>query len=325
MAEILLSLTIIGVVAAITLPSLTGNINERTWNTQRKALYARFSQAISLMPALNGYGTLTAATSSASAADTAAETFITAGLAKVLKINNICDSEHLTDCGVASKLTTLGGLTFNMPTDMAGLNAEMVGSYSNPGDRMNLLNTKAAAFETQNGETITVYYNPYCLGSLGENGTLGVAEGSYIAPKICANFIYDLNGAKGPNTVGKDVGFITAMYPSDVKVVAPLPATQKLGSYPITAADNTVNATKACTNYDSDYRLPNIDELMSMAVNKNLMKGDGSDLSSGTFWSSSRIAETCPNGPCSYVIAFSAAQFDAMQNNHSLNVWCIKR
>ena len=43
MAEILLSLTIIGVVAAITLPSLTGNINERTWNTQRKALYARMS------------------------------------------------------------------------------------------------------------------------------------------------------------------------------------------------------------------------------------------------------------------------------------------
>ena len=54
MAEILLSLTIIGVVAAITLPSLTGNINERTWNTQRKALYARFSQAMSLMPSLNG-------------------------------------------------------------------------------------------------------------------------------------------------------------------------------------------------------------------------------------------------------------------------------
>ena len=58
MAEILLSLTIIGVVAAITLPSLTGNINERTWNTQRKALYARFSQALPLMDALNGYGTL---------------------------------------------------------------------------------------------------------------------------------------------------------------------------------------------------------------------------------------------------------------------------
>ena len=46
MAEILLSLTIIGVVAAITLPSLIGNINERAWNTQRKALHARMAQAI---------------------------------------------------------------------------------------------------------------------------------------------------------------------------------------------------------------------------------------------------------------------------------------
>ena len=60
MAEILLSLTIIGVVAAITLPSLTGNINERTWSTQRKALYSRMSQAVSLMSQVRGYGSLTA-------------------------------------------------------------------------------------------------------------------------------------------------------------------------------------------------------------------------------------------------------------------------
>ena len=100
MAEILLSLTIIGVVAAITLPSLTGNINERTWNTQRKALYARFSQAIALMPSLNGYGTLREETDSAgstSIEDTAAETFVTAGLSKVLKINNICDIYMIAD------------------------------------------------------------------------------------------------------------------------------------------------------------------------------------------------------------------------------------
>ena len=107
MAEILLSLTIIGVVAAITLPSLTGNINERTWNTQRKALYARLSQAVALMPSLNGYGTLSEATSSASAVDTVAETFVTNGLSKVLKINNICDYEHFEDCGIGSKFTNL--------------------------------------------------------------------------------------------------------------------------------------------------------------------------------------------------------------------------
>ena len=126
MAEILLSLTIIGVVAAITLPSLTGNINERTWNTQRKALYARFSQAISLMPAINGYGTLKevtdSTTGSTSIEDNAAETFVTAGLSKVLKINNICDNDHLTDCGISSKITTLGGIQIDIPKTMQELN-----------------------------------------------------------------------------------------------------------------------------------------------------------------------------------------------------------
>ena len=116
MAEILLSLTIIGVVAAITLPSLTGNINERTWNTQRKALYARFSQAIALMPAINGYGTYSEDTDSAgstSVTDTVAETFVTAGLSKVLKINNICSYDKLSDCGLPDKITTLAGSTLD--------------------------------------------------------------------------------------------------------------------------------------------------------------------------------------------------------------------
>ena len=52
MAEILISLTIIGVIAAITLPALRASINESTWNTQRKALYTRMSQAMSMMGSL---------------------------------------------------------------------------------------------------------------------------------------------------------------------------------------------------------------------------------------------------------------------------------
>ena len=125
MAEILLSLTIIGVVAAITLPSLTGNINERTWNTQRKALYARMSQAIALMPALNGYGMLKEESSAGASdgVDTAAETFITSGLSKVLKINNICDNEHLEDCGIVTSFTNMAGSQITMPETLYELNS----------------------------------------------------------------------------------------------------------------------------------------------------------------------------------------------------------
>ena len=95
MAEILLSLTIIGVVAAITLPSLTGNINERTWNTQRKALYARMSQAMALMPALNGFGSTTYTESGSISDDTAGQAFVTE-LGNVLKINDFTGDTYYT-------------------------------------------------------------------------------------------------------------------------------------------------------------------------------------------------------------------------------------
>ena len=265
MAEILLSLTIIGVVAAITLPSLTGNINERTWNTQRKALYARFSQAIALMPALNGYGTLTEGDSSTSAEDTAAETFVTSGLSKVLKINNICDSEHLPDCGIADKIVTMAAGTISpFPRMMSELNGDMVSMLHVNGDvyaSYSQLDTRAAAFETANGESLAVYYNPNCVSDLAST-----AEDDPMQPKICANFVYDLNGTKGPNTVGKDIGFITVLYPTDSAVVAPMPH--------IAAGETGLSlseGSKYCTSLDSEYRIPNKEEAASLFVNKELI------------------------------------------------------
>ncbi len=290
MAEILLSLTIIGVVAAITLPSLTGNINERTWNTQRKALYARFSQGLALMPSLGGYGTYKLAGTDAegnatSAQDTAAETFVTEGLSKVIKINNICDHEHLQDCGIVSSYTNMAGSINSWPTKLSEMNSMFTGTYNdgpngtggtdytNP---QKDIDTFAAAFETQNGESIAIYYNPYCQSDMNENSTY------YSQTKMCANFIYDLNGNKGPNTVGKDIGFITAIYPSDPIVVAPLPVIQAI------SGKKQSEASEACTAMDAESRLPNIHELQAMFYNKDLLGMP----ESGGFWSSSVISST---------------------------------
>ena len=272
------ALTIIGVVAAITLPSLTGNINERTWNTQRKALYARFSQAIALMPSLNGYGTLRENTDSAgstSIEDTAAETFITDGLAKVLKINNICDNEHLQDCGLPESITPLVGSAFSFPLDMKNLNSAIISTIATDGGyrTYSQINTKTAAFGTQNGESIAVFYNPNCLSSLYEN------ELSFTQPLLCANFIYDLNGQKGPNTVGKDIGFMTAFYPTDTSVVAPYPYVRDVsGTY------NWNDAISQCKAIDDEYRLPNRDEATSMFINKKLLGTTA--LTTNQYWTS---------------------------------------
>ena len=255
MAEILLSLTIIGLVAAITLPALTGNINERTWNTQRKALYARMSQAIPLMGSVNGFKD--------------AETFITAGLSSVLKINNICDNSHLSDCGITSKkITRLNSTTMDVPTTMAELNPLMInvdysGEYGEFSSSF-ITDSEAAAFETQNGESILLFYNPTCVSSLNETG---YHQGQYFSmqPKFCVNMIYDLNGAKGPNTVNKDIGFITVLYPTDSEIVAPYVYTRD------TEKIRVEYASKACTALDSEYRVPNRYEIAAMFLNNELL------------------------------------------------------
>ena len=311
MAEILLSLTIIGVVAAITLPSLTGNINERTWNTQRKALYARFSQAIALMPSLNGYGTLTPETSSdaGDAVDTAAETFVTSGLAKVLKINNICDNEHLEDCGIASKITTLDGSSVINLEDIETL-FQYNSWFNNSAYYHSQLDTKAAAFETANGECILVYYNPFCTANLNEN------RNNYSQPKMCANFVYDLNGSKGPNSVGKDIGAISVLYATDPVVVAPMPLPKNSSAY-----GEWSGIKKACAKDDSDSRGPNIDELSSMFYNGQIF-----GLSSAYgFWSSSIVTSDSSKAWWHSFITGQRSPLakDAVANGRYLR--CIKR
>lgn len=314
MAEILLSLTIIGVVAAITLPSLTGNINERTWNTQRKALYARFSQAIALMPALNGYGTLTEESSAGigDGEDTAAETFITSGLANVLKINNICDFEHLEDCGIATSIITLHGSKIDTPTKMSELNPTMLsysGIHSTSSSNYVLthsqVDTKAAAFETANGESIIVYYNPYCIADMERT-----AKFDMLQPKICANFIFDLNGNKGPNTVGKDIGFMTALYSSDTSIVMPQPHLNDAGS------SNQYDASKLCTTQDSEYRLPNRDEMGSIFVNKRLV-----DMTTGRYWTSTVVSKEY-----AYIVGIASGDRNAEGARGVIDpIRCVKR
>ena len=286
MAEILLSLTIIGVVAAITLPSLTGNINERTWNTQRKALYARFSQAIALMPALNGYS--------------GAETFVTAGLSKVLKINNICDNEHLSDCGIADKIVALNGdIIGSMPLTLASYNDAFTSANKFPND------TDAAAFETANGESVTVYYNPSCTADMQETDVR-------TQTKMCVNFVYDLNGSKGPNTFGKDIGIISALYASDSVVVAPLPLNVNANPAPQSLA------SKKCTEQDSESRLPTVEELSALFYNKLLVS-----IPSGEYLSSS--VSVVNSVMSSWRVDFANGRRWVDSGRYSTPIRCIKR
>ncbi len=241
------------------------------------------SQAIAMMPQVGGYGEYEGTNTDGvvtATKDTAAEAFLTEGLSKVLKINNICDAAHLADCGIAASFTNLAGSTKSWPKKLSELNSMFTSiyvwessSFQNP---QNNIDTLSVAFETQNGESIVAYYNPYCQ----VKGNLSVDV--YIQPKMCANFIYDLNGNKGPNSFARDIGFITVVYSDEPTVIAPMPLAANA------AKSNWSEASRACITIDSNSRLPNNEELMAMFFNREFIGVSFANYWSGTSYSSTR-------------------------------------
>ena len=284
LAEILITLAIIGIVAAITLPSLLVNVNEKAWDAQKKALHARLAQAIGQMNTLGGYGTYTEDEEGTATEDTAAESFILDALSKVYKINNVCGPDKLSSCGIPSKITTLGAETeINFPAKMSELNEILLNGYRETGEDGDMADTKAAAFETVNGESIAVFYNPLCSSD--------TTVDHYTQNKMCVNFVYDLNGEEGPNQVGKDIGFITAFYNKSPVVVAPVPynSDYATGVPQYTETSGKVDAQTACKTMGEDLRLPDRDEVASLFVNApliNLGESEGTKF----YWSGSVVS-----------------------------------
>ena len=301
-AEILVSLTIIGVISAIVLPALHGNVNEKAWETKRGALYARMSQAIALMPSLNGYGVVVDENgyNEEETKATAARKFLEDGLSQNYRIARICNADKLERCGINIDKSSL------VHDDLTGVKTHtpigiLSDFYGTGIEKLNLENSYQVAsvgFETVNGESILLLYNPWCTGN--PHNTNGV---NYMHDKICANFIYDLNGKKGPNRVGKDMGVISALYSSDSELVAPVPfpnvsvgkiETKSLDKNEISkekelnkeiALTKTMNlrvAKAACSAQGG--RLPNLDEAIAMKMNIGLYFSQSSDF---TFWTNS--------------------------------------
>ena len=139
---------------------------------------------------------------------------------------------------------------------------------------------------------------------------MNLAAAYYTQAVMCANFVYDLNGNKGPNTVGKDIGFMSALYATDSNVVAPYP---HIGD--TLAGVNQIDGGKACNNLDNEYRLPNRDELASIFYNKNLI-----GISSSGYWSSS-VADI----EKAWRLSMDAGYIIPRDKTENYNIRCVKR
>ncbi len=146
---------------------------------------------------------------------------------------------------------------------------------------------------------------------------MGENDYYFVMPKICVNMVYDLNGTKGPNTVGKDIGIMTVLYPTDSVVVAPVPFRTMLNNVSAAAAPT------ACTEKaGSEYRIPTRDEVASLFINNEKMLGAdvGSD-----HWLTSTKFVTSSGGTSNWLMRSERGEFRHNNSATSWSVFCVQR
>ena len=173
LAEVLITLAIIGVVAAMTIPTLIANYQERSWNTSATVFDRKLTEALKIM---NSQGTL--------AGRVTTENFVKE-LSKHLKIVRTCDNSNLTDCFVDS-------MTMRENTITVDLNNISTSADLGQSD----WDTNIVGFQLANGTNALVAYNPDCKQDPYSNQITG---------SDCLAIMYDTTGFKSPNHLSKDL------------------------------------------------------------------------------------------------------------------------
>ena len=181
LAEVLITLAIIGVVAAMTIPTLIANYQEKSWATASQVFERKLTEAMKVM---NVNGTLAGHTTTQSFVDE---------LSKNFKVTKTCDSNNLKNC-ISENITW---------------NIVDISSSGSESETLNVANLKTAAdlgksdwgtetigVQFANGTTAIMAYDPNCYQDPYSNQVTGMS---------CVSMIYDTSGFKSPNTTSKDV------------------------------------------------------------------------------------------------------------------------
>ena len=168
LAETLITLAIIGVVAAITIPSLVKNYNEKAWGTAQKVFTERLEVATRQMNTeekLAGYS---------NTMDFVNE------LKKYIKITRVCDNNNITKCFNKEVIWNEG----EDPIDMSTIkNAASLGQDD--------WDTDTVAVQFANGVNAIIAYNP--------NTTQDPFNNTFAATAASMAILYDVSGNKNPN------------------------------------------------------------------------------------------------------------------------------
>ena len=179
LAEVLITLAIIGVVATMTIPTLVAEYQQKSWDTATSVFNRRLGEALKIM---NANGSLSGYNST--------EDFV-AELGKHIKISKTCSKDKLSDCFVSEILTTADPVETSKLQSAKNLNSTADPEYGT--DTMGVM--------FADGVTALVAYNkntPYDPYSNEIVNVSGTGKDVSLATKA-VSILYDVNGLKSPN------------------------------------------------------------------------------------------------------------------------------
>jgi len=261
LAEVLITIGVIGVVAAITIPALMTNINKRVIAHKKVVMEKKL---------LDGLNMMSNRENGLSVKYNNTEEFVRA-LSKYLKIVTICSNTTLNKCFPYNKVNyDSNGETkqVDLTSITTAKKLKLEGNWLDP-----------AGFVMADGTPIIISYNNDC----GDDIKVDPDKPSKSIPTACIDGLYDNNGSRTPNRYGKDIqpfalaaiGNSCAVEIADLCMTAPFEPTSMTKSeceanksaLGINACyfdnDYWAGAVKACK--DSGGRLPTEAELAQLA------------------------------------------------------------
>ena len=269
LAEVLITLGIVGVVAAVTLPALITNIQERVRKEQVRTVKYKLTKATDKMNSLGLIG-------SYGGDDNVTERFVTE-LQKHMSISKICKSNELDKCWASESIYayTGGGTTLS----------KLSPNYISTGEHLKALalstkQTKTVGIVTGDGVPMLLVYSPVCSGfDEAKTYTWSVEDGKPVtnATTNCISAIFDINGAKGPNRIGQDVRTLNSLFgavdlgssfePAGVEICSTMKRKYGVkycnGTHTINNKDYWIGAMYACDKLA--LHLPGLQTLASVA------------------------------------------------------------
>ncbi len=178
LAEVLITLSVIGIVAALTIPSMIENHNNKAWKTAKDLWDKKLVEATRQM---NIDGVMTGVANST-------EDYMNY-FKKYVKVIKTCENDKLENC-YAPKFVQTGDKETEVEVSTL-TTASKLGQKD--------WNTNTMGFVIADGTTVVMAYNPNCssvdpFSQEGQSGQVG-----------CMSMLIDVNGKKGPNRVGDDI------------------------------------------------------------------------------------------------------------------------